>query len=48
MANQYILAEARLEANFKEYEVGSRADLKEKTLEDKQYKPLFQYFADRR
>src|SRR6185369_1826585 len=43
--HQYILAEARLEANFKEYEVLER--FKGKTLKNKRYKPLFLYFADR-
>ncbi len=42
---QYILAEARLEANFKEYEILDR--FKGKTLKDQRYKPLFPYFADR-
>ncbi|MBS0648847.1 MAG: isoleucine--tRNA ligase [Verrucomicrobia bacterium] len=42
---QYILAEARLKANFKEYEV--LETFQGKTLKDKRYKPLFGYFADR-
>jgi len=41
----YILAEARLEANFKEYEIVDR--FKGKTLKNQRYKPLFQYFVDR-
>src|SRR5579872_1525465 len=43
--HQYILAEARLEANFKEYEILDR--FKGKTLKDQRYKPLFHYFFDR-
>lgn len=43
--HQYILAEARLEANFKEYEIIDR--FKGKTLKDQRYKPLFHYFFDR-
>ena len=42
---QYIIAEARLGANFKEYEVIET--FKGKTLKDKRYKPLFPYFVDR-
>jgi isoleucyl-tRNA synthetase len=42
---QYILAQARLEANFREYEVLEM--FKGKTLKDKRYKPLFSYFVDR-
>jgi len=45
MGQQYILAEARLEANFKEYEILDR--FKGKTLKDQRYQPLFPYFADR-
>jgi isoleucyl-tRNA synthetase len=42
---QYILAEARVKANFKEYEV--LETFQGKTLKDKRYKPIFPYFADR-
>lgn len=43
--HQYILAEARLEANFKDCEILDR--FKGKTLKDQRYKPLFPYFVDR-
>ena len=41
----YILAEARLAANFKEYEI--LQTFKGKDLKDKRYKPMFRYFVDR-
>ena len=44
-SRQYILAEARLAANFKDYEVLAR--FKGKELKDQRYKPLFSYFVDR-
>lgn len=40
----YILAEARLKSNFKEYEI--LETFKGKALQGKQYQPLFNYFAD--
>jgi isoleucyl-tRNA synthetase len=42
---QYILAEARLEANFKDYEV--LEIFKGKDLRGQRYKPMFPYFVDR-
>lgn len=42
---QYILAEARVKANFKEYEILD--SFKGKDLKDKRYKPIFPYFVDR-
>lgn len=42
---QYILAEARVKANFKEYEV--LETFQGKALKDKRYRPIFSYFADR-
>jgi len=42
---QYILAEARVKVNFKEYEI--LESFPGKTLKGKRYKPIFPYFYDR-